>query len=414
MSFASEDMAISLAIVLLLVLSTPCSGASWNTQNKIKTAVYHSPMIELMPGSVLYKYYYDIDFPRGHVALKSFNAELVDESGNPVPLYETYLHHWVVVRYHQVPNSTVESQIDVVNSGICQQNVLGQYFGLGSETRGTATDIPDPFGIEIGNPAEIPEGYEEKWKLNVHAIDTRGVVDKTGCSECRCDLYNVTVNEKGKPLSPGYVGGMQCCYDQTRCRLKTGFKGPKRRLYMRYVVKWIDWDEYVVPLKIYILDVTDTLKISDTSLTDSPNHDCQIEYDVDPCKEGNGCVHVKRTSLPFQKGGYVIYAVAHQHAGGIGSTLYGEEGRVICTSMANYGSGDNAGNESGYIVGMSTCYPKPGSVKIINGEKLTLEFNYSNNVRHTGVMGLFYLLVAEQLPHEHYLTHLSPSPSSGI
>ncbi|MCI31915.1 stress up-regulated Nod 19 protein, partial [Trifolium medium] len=39
--------------------------------------------------------------------------------------------------------------------------------------------------------------------------------------------------------------------------------------------------------------------------------------------EGNGCVHVKRTSLPLP-GGYVIYAVAHQHSGGIGATLYGQ------------------------------------------------------------------------------------------
>ncbi|KAK7399757.1 hypothetical protein VNO78_10946 [Psophocarpus tetragonolobus] len=53
-----------------------------------------------------------------------------------------------------------------------------------------------------------------------------------------------------------------------------------------------------------------------------------IEYQVEPCrtghKHGNGCLHVKRTSLPMQRGGYVIYGVAHQHAGGTGSTLYGQ------------------------------------------------------------------------------------------
>jgi hypothetical protein len=31
----------------------------------------------------------------------------------------------------------------------------------------------------------------------------------------------------------------------------------------------------------------------------------------------------------MQTGGYVIYGVAHQHSGGIGSTLYGQ---VICNS----------------------------------------------------------------------------------
>ncbi|MED6152477.1 hypothetical protein PIB30_092518 [Stylosanthes scabra] len=369
MWFASKDMVISLAI-LFLVLLTPCSTAFWNTQNKIKTAVYLSPKIEVGPGSVSNKFYYDIEFPRGHVAIKGFNAEVVDEAGNPVPLHQTYLHHWILVRYYEsksklstntrhdlhrvvhMSDSFSNSHIITRNSGICQGNTLGQYFGLGSETRGTNTDIPDPFGIEIGNPAEVPEGYEEKWLFNIHAIDTRGVEDKLGCTECRCDLYNVTVNEYGTPLSPSYEGGLKCCYDQTQCRLRKGFQGPKRSLYLRYTVKWIDWDEY-------------------------------------------------RTRLPLQKGGYVVYGVAHQHSGGIGSTLYGQDGRVICTSLPIYGSGDEAGNESGYIVGMTTCYPKPGSVKIIDGEKLTLESNYSSTTRsHTGVMGLFYLLVAEQIPHE--------------
>jgi hypothetical protein len=50
---------------------------------------------------------------------------------------------------------------------------------------------------------------------------------------------------------------------------------------------------------------------------------------------------------------------------------------------------------------MSTCYPKLGSVKIIDDEILTLESIYNNTKEHTGVMGLFYLLVAEKLPYQH-------------
>nr|AFK39203.1 unknown [Lotus japonicus] len=71
--------------------------------------------------------------------------------------------------------------------------------------------------------------------------------------------------------------------------------------------------------------------------------------------------------------------------------------------MPSYGSGKEAGNEAGYIVGMSTCYPQPGSVKVFDGETVTLESNYSSSQRHSGVMGLFYLLVAEQLPHQHFI-----------
>lgn len=66
--------------------------------------------------------------------------------------------------------------------------------------------------------------------------------------------------------------------------------------------------------------------------------------------------------------------------------------------MPTYGDGEEAGNEGGYIVGMSTCYPKPGSVRVADGELLTVVSNYSSAQMHTGVMGLFYILVAEPRP----------------
>ena len=69
--------------------------------------------------------------------------------------------------------------------------------------------------------------------------------------------------------------------------------------------------------------------------------------------------------------------------------------------MPKYGNGMEAGNEKGYVVGMTTCYPKPGSIKIFDGETVTLEIDYSNSRMHSGVMGLFYLLVAEKLPQQH-------------
>lgn len=77
------------------------------------------------------------------------------------------------------------------------------------------------------------------------------------------------------------------------------------------------------------------------------------------------------------------------------STKLVQDGRVICSSHPIYGEGKQPGNEAGFIVGMSTCYPRPGSVKISEGETLTLLSNYSSDQRHTGVMGLFYILLAE-------------------
>ena len=274
--------------ILLLALSITCSHAVRKYRHpEIKSAVFLSPKFVLDQGSVVNEYYSNIDFPRGHIAIKGFNAEVVDEAGHPVPLHETYLHHWVIARYYQRLNATNPEHDDrqknkkpdhifVRNSGICQNNSLGQYYGLGSETRGTDSDVPDPYGIEVGNPADIPAGYEEGWLLNVHAIDTRGVEDKLGCTECRCNLYNVSKDEYGRPLRPDYIGGLGCCYDHTQCRLRDDSESAKRNLYLRYTVKWIDWDEFIVPVKIYIFDVTDTWKRLDNSTGQNSEHECHV------------------------------------------------------------------------------------------------------------------------------------------
>ncbi|CAI8590375.1 unnamed protein product [Vicia faba] len=407
MKFMTQDWMFSLAILILgLMSSIPRSSAiSENNKNNVKTTVFYSPKIELSPGFISNKIYYDVDFPRGHIALKSFHAELVDELGNSVPLQETYLHHWVVEKYQQPKNVPNNFQIDniilVRNSGLCQGDVLGQYYGLGAETRGTKTYIPDPYGVEIGNPEEVPQGYEEKWLINVHAIDTRGVKDRMGCIECKCDLYNVTINAlDGKPLDPSYKGGLGCCPDNGQCKMKKGFMGPKHVIYLKYTIMWINWNDFVVPVKIYILDVTDSWKKSyETNGMMSIEHNCQVEYLVEACSKGHDCVDVRRASVPIKNGGYIIYSIGHQHVGAIRSTLRGQDGRVICNSYPKYGTGKEAGNEKGYVVAMSACYPKPGSIKLFDGEILTIETIYNNSMMHTGVMGHFYFLVAEKLPH---------------
>lgn len=175
----------------------------------------------------------------------------------------------------------------------------------------------------------------------------------------------------------------------------------------------------------------------------------QVEYEVPACDRSLNsatCVHTAETTLPIPKGGHVIYSVAHQHVGGMGCTVYGEvslvlqsflcalgwihvqqtgharalppacgrqqqqqqpdsfgglargtlqDDRELCTSEPMYGTGSEAGNEAGYVVGMGACYPKPGSVKVYDEEKLRLRCRYSSLAHHTGVMSLHYILVAD-------------------
>nr|XP_043616370.1 uncharacterized protein LOC122588325 [Erigeron canadensis] len=392
---------VFLLAILLLAMCAQNSEAHVTFENGLKSMVYLSPKITLHPGSVSNKFYYDIEFPKGHIGIKSFDAELVDEAGNSVPLHETYLHHWVAIRYYQrIGIKDIKYNVNLGfrqsdhiiarNGGVCKYS-LPQVFGLGAETRKTSTYVPDPYGIEVGNPLEVPVGFEERWMFNIHAIDTRGAVDAMGCTECRCNLYNVTEDEYSRPLKPNYVGGIFCCYDETQCKLKNHVESVQRNLYLKYTVKWVDWSDSVLPVKIFIFDVTDTWQKTGT-------HDCLVEYDVEQSTAevtNNDYTSTRRSSVSFPTGGDVVYGVAHLHSGGIGSALYGDDGRIICSSKPIYGQGNSAGDEAGYIVGMSTCYPKLGSMKIAKGEILTLESNYSCEKSHTGVMGLFYILVAE-------------------
>ena len=395
---------------MLLFHLSPNASADLGTLDDItvKSSVYLSPPFFLRPGSVIDKYYFGIPFPKGHIALKSFDAEVVEENGSPIPLHETYLHHWFIEPYYgpkedAVPRQFNAGEIDLSkiimkrNDGVCK-GTLTQYYGLGSETRRTSTWVPGTYGIEIGKSEDFPNGYEEKWMLNVHAIDTRGAEDRLGCTECKCSLYNVTTDNEGHPLAKDYIGGLYCCNDGTQCQVKQGFNGVGRKLYLRYTVRWAVWDESIAPVKIYIFDVTDTKRLINDS-ADGNVPTCKVEYKVKPCStEGirnDECVDVKKTEVALPHGGDIVYGVAHQHTGGLGAALYRQDGRLLCTSTPTYGEGKEAGNEAGYIVGMSSCYPEPGSIRVADGEILTVISNYSSSRQHTGVMGLFYVLVAE-------------------
>ncbi|KAJ1382402.1 Stress up-regulated Nod 19 [Sesbania bispinosa] len=124
----------------------------------------------------------------------------------------------------------------------------------------------------------------------------------------------------------------------------------------------------------------------------------------------SGDYHVQKANIPMEKGGYLIYGTGHMHAGAVNVTLYGQDGRALCTSTPKYGTGKEPGNEKGYSVGMSVCYPKPGSIKINNGETLTVESRYKNGF-FTGVMGHMYIYLVDRLPKERITPQNNPTLS---
>ncbi|KAJ7527478.1 hypothetical protein O6H91_16G056600 [Diphasiastrum complanatum] len=396
-----------LMLLLLLVATTVDSWVSLSIDNPafssstklLRKSVLRSPAFELAPGEVSNKFY-RIDFPKGHLSVRGFNAEIVDEAGVSVPLSEVYMHHWTVFNKN-VKSGDKENKFQneaefrernalhpsVGGNSVCHHGDLRNFWGLGSETRHTNTSIPPPYAMVVGDPGQIPHGFEEVWELNLHAIDTRGVEDRLGCTECRCSLYNVTADEHDQALPEGYLGGLRCCYDGRRCRLKYGFEDVPRTRYLQYTIHWVEWDEHVIPVKSYIFDVTNT------------GSGCKVEYNVPACDLSTKtslteCVDARETTASLPDSGELIYVVGHQHAGGQGASLYGKNGQEICKSLPRYGLGSEAGDEAGYVVGMSACYPEPRKMKLHSQDILRLQSNYSSSREHTGVMGIFYLLVA--------------------
>ncbi|RZC16172.1 hypothetical protein D0Y65_009447 [Glycine soja] len=404
MEFISNAMILSFSILLLL----PSTSYSLyqKPENHIKTAIFVTGSFEMGPGSIATKTFENIKFPKGHVGIKSFDAELVDQEGNSIPSYETYLHHWFAIKYHQnitmSPNPKLRRPEDAFfqrNEGTCNGGILPHYWGFGVESRGTTSKIPDPFAIEQGNPTKIKNGYEEKWLLNIMVIDTRGAQDKKACTQCRCDnmnlpkdFYNVTRDIHNQRLTTNYKGGLFCCQDNLQCKQIEGFQGSRRMVSLRYKISWVDWNIYQIPVKVYILDSTDKVRSNGSKIL----HDCLAEYTI-PAGGGGDSPHVQKANIPMENGGYLIYGTAHMHSGVVNATLYGQDGRTLCTSTPKYGTGKEAGNEKGYLIGMSVCYPQPGSIKIHDGEILTLESRYKNEFR-TGAMGHFYIFLAEELP----------------
>ncbi|XP_073220729.1 uncharacterized protein [Cicer arietinum] len=282
----------------------------------------------------------EIEFSNGHIGVKSFDVDLIDEEGNSIPLYETYLHHWFAINFinknvSHDPNAHTNPYADAIfkrNYGTCNGGILPQYWGLGSESRGTTSKIPDPFAVEVGNPKDIPKGWEEKWLFNI-----------------------------------------------------MGFEAPRRNLALRYKVTWVDWDQQQIPVRFYMFDSTDRVKTIGSQI----RHDCQVEYTI-PKNNGDDPFHVQKANNSMDKCGYLIYGTAHMHSGVVNATLYGQNGNALCTSTSRYGTGKEAGNEEGYAVEMSVCYPKPGSIKINDGQIVTVESRYKNEFL-TGAMGHMYI-----------------------
>lgn len=106
----------------------------------------------------------------------------------------------------------------------------------------------------------------------------------------------------------------------------------------------------------------------------------------------------------------LVYAVGHLHVGGLSLDLYNDEtGELICHSDPTYGTGEEAGNELDYLVGMSDCVFDP-PLYMKRSQLLRTVSRYNSTINHRGVMALWLMEVTDA--DASTTTRLSSSSSS--
>ncbi|KAF0688520.1 Aste57867_19862 [Aphanomyces stellatus] len=412
----------------LLTIALLAAAASSVADAARKSHTAFTKPIQLGQGGVSNDFHI-LPIPKGPIAVYRFAADIVeirpDGTVVPTPNYDAYLHHHVVGSRHAAYKHKQSSWSPMKQEGM----YAGVGFGAGTESRGTPQEFSYPYAFMTADG-------EDEWIANVHIINTRAMPPARAhhCLECPCTstdvLANGTVNgyelglrcnaqllhEKNTAcFAETYRGGLRCCNDRELC-LETkdlDATAPTSTYYMRYT---IDYDEVVdTNRQLYLAACCDA--------SGDVAHHGAVEYDIPPCDVATnpGCTHTLSTVQAIGRGGgafgfgadfnatddvevELVYAVGHQHRGGLGIELYdAKTDELLCISYPTYGSGNVAGNESGYIVAMSHCSFDPPR-RMRSTDIVRIVATYNNTVGHTGAMSLWYLAIADYKPHDEVKT----------
>lgn len=431
--------------------------------NGLKEQTFLGPPMRLENGEIANKYMPTV-WPEGKISVRAFTADLVKSlpNGSHPPLEpccgggfsasrtEAFLHHWTVNKW-QLPGFMYKKIVEEgginyglqgegwdavfgdagLNSGAngpCWDSTLHTYFGVGNEVRGTpdknggteeqAYEFPAPYGVVFDS--DYMRNAGEFMLLNNHIIDLRNVSDVRGCSECECNVTGVT------PSDPRYLGGIECChssdFDGGRCGLKPGAQKSNVTYYIRYTIKYRDYDDSVLPLNVMTLEITDNntdwsdlrgtpgaypqshaALANDTAFNElivngkagifGGYSTCHVEYYVPPCGTRESCVHKVHNSweIPFAMD--LVFIRNHFHNGGLNMSTF-HKGKTLCTGLPQY-------DKNGFLADISTCklgtskLPEP--VHVEEGDRITISAVYQQDQRpHFGVMG-FSVLYAHRL-----------------
>ena len=186
-----------------------------------------------------------------------------------------------------------------------------------------------------------------------------------------------------------------------------------------YTVTYKDIDSSTIPLHIWVLDASN----------------CLVEYNVE--EDAQNKVVTTDYSWKMPGKGEVVWAVGHQHVGGINITLSAsttskssalrqQQETEVCRSVPTYGTGGaaDAGNESGYVTAMSTCsFDDPKTRPALEkGDTISVHSVYNVDPQdprsfdkggHGGVMSLFYVATAGEAGSDPVGPHTGPDGPGG-
>eukprot|EP00890_Picochlorum_soloecismus_P000437 jgi/Picsp_1/1394/NSC_04873-R1_mtn19-like protein len=318
-----------------------------NESSEIYQVSCRSKGLALSPGDNIYpNIVLPSPYPKnGVVLLETVSAEIVDQTGRPVPLSDVYLHH-TFGDYRFIP-------------------------GEGSEVRGSPMRnvLDPPYGMLV-NGSEFQDDIARE--VNLHVINTIGVPKEEikKCIECWCEETDV------------FVGSIGCC---KKCN-STSTDGP-RQYFLSYNVTYrsaSDEDmDAIIPVTHIAYDVNGG-----------------VEYSIEADGKGSEDV-VERTfaadNFCPQDGEFsIVRCWAHQHIGGKCITVSDPTtGKVICKSCPVYGTEEGVpGNEKGYLVAMTEdrlTEPYP----LQPGQKIRVEAVYDSSEDYGGVMSILVVGFAD-------------------
>ncbi|RDX67752.1 hypothetical protein CR513_53328, partial [Mucuna pruriens] len=113
-------------------------------------------------GAIAAKTFMNIEFSKGHIGVKNFDAELVDQEGNFIPLYETYLHHWFAIKYIESITMSGNPKLRCCEDLVFQRNERTCNVTRSKSRWGRFRDGRRPRGERIQTCKEEELGYSDR------------------------------------------------------------------------------------------------------------------------------------------------------------------------------------------------------------------------------------------------------------